>query len=118
LFLKFTKLFLSKANEVGLAVSMDVIDEVREQAHIREFAAMQRAARRYNSKVAPREMKEGDLVLKQVVAPTRIGKLFPNWEGPYRVREKCSHGAYKLEELSGEAIPRTWNIANLRHYYS
>jgi hypothetical protein len=64
LFLKFTKLFLSKANEVGLAVSMDVIDEVREQAHIREFAAKQRAARRYNSKVTPREMKEGDLVLK------------------------------------------------------
>jgi DNA-directed RNA polymerase subunit E'/Rpb7 len=72
------KSFLSKANEVGLAVSMDVIDEVREQAHIREFAAKQRAARRYNSKVTPREMKEGDLVLKQVVTPTRIGKLFPN----------------------------------------
>jgi hypothetical protein len=31
--------FLEEANEVGLAVSMDVIDEVREQAHIREFAA-------------------------------------------------------------------------------
>jgi hypothetical protein len=111
-------LFLYKANEVGLAVSMDVIDEVREQAHIREFAATQRAARHYNSKVAPREMKEGDLVLKQVVAPTRIGKLFPNWEGPYRIREKCSHGAYKLEELSGKVVLRTWNVANLRHYYS
>jgi hypothetical protein len=73
-----------------MAVSMDIIDEVREQAHIREFAAKQRAARRYNSKVAPREMKEGDLVLKQVVAPTRIGKLFPNWEGPYRIREKLA----------------------------
>jgi hypothetical protein len=110
--------FFIKANKVGLAVSMDVIDEVREQAHIREFAAKQRAARRYNSKVVPREMKEGDLVLKQVVAPTRIGKLFPNLEGPYRIREKCNHGAYKLEELSGEAVPRTWNVANLRHYYS
>ena len=74
--------FSEEANEVGMAVSMDVIDEVREQAHIREFAAKQRAARRYNSRVTPREMKEGDLVLKQVVAPTRIGKLFPNWEGP------------------------------------
>jgi hypothetical protein len=56
---------------------MDVIDEVREQAHIREFVAKERAARRYNSKVTPREMKEGNLVLKQVVAPTRIGKAFP-----------------------------------------
>jgi hypothetical protein len=111
-------LFLYKANEVGFAVSMDVIDEVREQAHIREFTAKQRASRHYNSKVAPIEMKEGDPVLKQVVAPTRIGKLFPNWEGPYRIRDKCSHGAYKLEELSGEVVPRTRNIANLRHYYS
>jgi hypothetical protein len=70
--------FSTKENKVGLAVIMDVIDEAREQAHIREFAAKQRASRRYNSKVTPREMKEGDLVLKHVVAPTRIGKLFPN----------------------------------------
>jgi hypothetical protein len=56
--------FSTKANEVGLAVSMDIIDEVQEQAHIREFAAKQRAARSYNSKVTPREMKEGTLVLK------------------------------------------------------
>jgi hypothetical protein len=54
---KFTYYFCKKANEVGLAVSMDVIDEVREQAHIREFAAKQRAARRYNSSVTPKEMK-------------------------------------------------------------
>jgi len=27
-----------------------------------------------------REMKEKNLVLKQVVASTRIGKLVPNWE--------------------------------------
>jgi len=51
---------------------MDMIDEIREEVHIREFAAKQRATRRYNSRVIPRSMKEGDLVLKQVVAPTRI----------------------------------------------
>lgn len=65
---------------------MDMIDEIREQAYIREFVAKQRAARHYNSRVIPREMKEGDLVLKQVITPTRIGKLLPNWEGPYRIR--------------------------------
>jgi len=57
---------------------MDMIDEIRENAHIREFVAKQRAARRYNSKVINGEMKEGNLVLKQVFAPTRIGKLMPN----------------------------------------
>jgi len=55
-----------------------MIDEIRKNAHIREFAVKQRAARRYNSKVISKEMKEGDLVLKQVVTPTRIGKLMPN----------------------------------------
>lgn len=110
--------FSEESNEVGIRCTMDMIDEVREAAHIREFAAKQRAARRYNSKVIPRSMKEGDLVLKQVVAPTRIGKLLPSWEGPYRVKEKLQHGAYKLEELSGNPVPRTWNVVNLRHYYS
>jgi len=97
---------------------MDMIDEIREEAHIRESAAKQRAARRYNSKVISREMKEGDLALKQVVALTRIGKLMPNWEGPYKIKEKLSHRAYKLEEKNGYPVPRTWNAVNLHRYYS
>jgi len=60
-------------SEEGIAVSMDIIDEIREHAHIREFFAKQRAARHYNSRVIPREMKEGDLVLKQVVALQGLG---------------------------------------------
>jgi hypothetical protein len=58
---------------------LDMLDEVREAAHIWEFAAKQRATRRYNSKVKPREMKEGD--------------LFSDWEGPYRIKGKLFHGA-------------------------
>jgi len=110
--------FMEEANEIGVKCTMDMIDEIRVEAHIRESAAKQRAARRYNSRVIPRSMKEGDLALKQVVAPTIIGKLLPNWEGPYRIKEKLQHGAYKLEELDGTPVPRTWNMANLRHYYS
>jgi hypothetical protein len=107
-----------KANEIGIRCSIDMNDEVRENAHIREFAAKQRAARRFNFKVIHREMKEGDLVLKQVVSPTRIGKLMPNWEGPYKIKDKLSHGAYKLEEMNGDPVPRTWNAVNLRHYFN
>jgi len=65
--------FMEETNEIGVKCTMDMIDEIREEAHIREFAAKQRAARRYNSRVIPKNMKEGDLVLKKVVAPTRIG---------------------------------------------
>jgi len=58
------------------------------------------------------------LVLKQVVSHPHIGKQMPNWEGPYMVKENLSHRAYKLEEMNGDPVPRTWNAVNLRHYYS
>lgn len=45
----------------------DMLDKEWEIAHVQEFANKQRDARRYNSRVVPRDMKEGDLVLRQVV---------------------------------------------------
>ena len=49
---------------------------------------------------------------------TTKGKLAANWDGPYRVTDSFQNGAYKLEELSGKAIPRTWNATHLKAYYS
>ncbi|GAU47407.1 hypothetical protein TSUD_403880 [Trifolium subterraneum] len=46
------------------------------------------------------------------------GKLAPNWEGPYRIQEAFGGGAYRLETLKGETLPRTCNVVNLRFYYS
>lgn len=51
-------------NEIGLKYTADMINERREVAHVREFSAEQTAAKRYNSKVKPREMHNGELVLK------------------------------------------------------
>ena len=42
------------------------------------------------------------------------GALAPNWEDPVRVSEAIGNGAYILETLDGESIPRTWNGDNLR----
>lgn len=57
--------------------------------------------------MVPREMKECDLVLKHIMEPTMVRKLFSNWEGPYEAREKLLHNAYKLEELNSDAINRS-----------
>ena len=46
------------------------------------------------------------------------GKLAPNWEDPVRVAEVLGNGAYKLETLDGDLIPRTWNANNLRKFFS
>ncbi|XP_015931577.1 uncharacterized protein LOC107457906 [Arachis duranensis] len=103
------------------AVEKDLIDEVREMAHLMETALKQRMALRYNTKVLRREFEPNDLVLRRndigLLTPGE-GKLTTNWEGPYRVKEVIGKAAFKLERLNGKEIPRTWNASNLRRFYS
>ena len=40
--------------------------------------------------------------------------LAPNWEEPVRDSKAIGNGAYRLETLDGEPIPRTWNGDNLQ----
>ncbi|XP_072073928.1 uncharacterized protein [Arachis hypogaea] len=106
---------------VEKAVDKDLVDEVREMAHLSEVALKQRIALRYNTKVLRREFEERDLVLRRndVGQPTPgEGKLAANWECPYRIKEVLGKGAYKLERLDSKEIPRTWNAGNLRRFYS
>jgi hypothetical protein len=48
----------------------------------------------------------------------RDGKFKANWEGPYRVKSATAKGAYHLETLKGKEIQRTFNVADLKRYYS
>jgi len=48
----------------------------------------------------------------------RDGKLATNWEGPYRVVHNTRTGAYALETLKNNKIPRTFNVANLCFVFS
>ena len=62
----------------------------------------------------------GDLVLRKVVGIAKNlaqGKLGPNWEGPYRITSVVGIGAYYLEDLDENVIPRPWNVNNLLCYY-
>jgi len=45
-------------------------------------------------------------------------KVVTQLDGPYRVIDSFENGAYKLEELSGKLIPRTWNTTHLKASYS
>ena len=47
-----------------------------------------------------------------------MGKLGANWEGPFMVMASIDNGAYWLGELDGKAIPRTWDAAYLKFYFS
>lgn len=113
-----TKVFQVGRNSKELWINLDLIEEEREKAHLKEVASKLRAARKYNTKVVPRAMKEGDLVLKRALKDPQAGKLGANWEGPYRVKKEIGKGGYRIEELNGREVPRTWNAANLKFYFN
>ncbi|GJS37654.1 zinc finger, CCHC-type containing protein [Tanacetum coccineum] len=44
----------------------------------------------------------------------RKWKAGPKWDGPYEVVEALGKGAYKLRNGSGDVLPRTWNVQDLK----
>nr|KYP62827.1 Gypsy retrotransposon integrase-like protein 1 [Cajanus cajan] len=113
--------FNETSNDTFIRAEVDMVDELRNKAEIIAEACKQRMARRFNSNLIRRSFKEGDLVWRVQGSARRNpkeGKLAPNWDGPFWVRHSLENGAYKLEELSGKVIPRTWNASHLKTYYS
>nr|KYP32509.1 hypothetical protein KK1_046792 [Cajanus cajan] len=113
--------FQEESNDDALRAELDVLEEVRDKAQVVVEACKQRMTRRFNSNLKPRTFHEGDLVWRATGAARRNsseGKLSANWYGPFRIRHSLHNGAYKLEELSGKVIPRTWNSTHLKTYYS
>ncbi|RDX77430.1 Tf2-9, partial [Mucuna pruriens] len=105
-------------NEEELRANLDLLQEVREIAHIKEYAVKARVAKKYNEKLIPRRFSVADLVLRRVTRRGEYNKLSPLWEGPFRIIEEVGKGAYCLEQLDGKKVPRTWNAISLHMYYS
>ncbi|GJS12599.1 reverse transcriptase domain-containing protein [Tanacetum coccineum] len=82
-------------NDDERRIDLDILEERREQAAIRDFV--------YRANDASHAED--------------TGKLGPKWEGPYEVTEALGKGAYKLRDMDGRELPRTWNICNLKKCY-
>ncbi|RDX69413.1 hypothetical protein CR513_51477, partial [Mucuna pruriens] len=78
-------LIQSDKNEVELRTNLDLLQEERGMAYIRECVAKARVARNYNVIVFPRPIRKDDLVLRRTLVGAVTNKLMPNWEGPFRV---------------------------------
>ncbi|KAI3465839.1 hypothetical protein Pfo_022502 [Paulownia fortunei] len=105
-------------NDIALRVNLDLIEELREKAASRSEMYKARMARAYNMKVHSRSFQVGDLVLRKAEVSRTIGKLDPKWEGPYKVEEIVNAAAYRLQRMDGRDVPRTWNIINLKKFYT
>ncbi|KAK2427943.1 hypothetical protein QL285_026492 [Trifolium repens] len=105
-------------NNEALREELDLVEEIRMGASLKESTLKQKVAARHDTKVIPREFDVDSLVLRRNAKDSHEGKLAPNWEGPYRVRGKIENGAYYLEDLQGKELPRPWNAQKLKQYYS
>ncbi|GJW21956.1 hypothetical protein Tco_0032578 [Tanacetum coccineum] len=84
-------------NNEALEINLDLLEERREEAAIRE------------AKRILQSFKPGDLVYRNNDASRAedTGKLGPKWEGPYKVTEALGKGAYKLRDRDRKQLPRT-----------
>ncbi|XP_025680553.2 uncharacterized protein [Arachis hypogaea] len=116
-----TELYNEQHNSHARNAELDLAEEARELAAIRQRAIKQITEKKHNKRVSPRTFTEGDLVLRRTEEarrPPAHGKLAANWEGPFRVIKVLGMGAYQLQTLQGNPISGTWNISSLKMYQS
>ncbi|GJS38676.1 reverse transcriptase domain-containing protein [Tanacetum coccineum] len=105
-------------NDEELWLNLDLLEEKREHAAIREAKAM-RMTKYYNARIRGVAFRPRNFVYRSNDASHAVpgGKLGPKLKGPYEVTEEQGDGAYKLRTMEGTNLPRTWNIANLKKCY-
>ncbi|GKB48528.1 reverse transcriptase domain-containing protein [Tanacetum coccineum] len=89
--------------------NLELLEEKREQAAIREAKSKRQMEKYYNTKVQNTSFKPGDLVYRSNEASyvEDTEKLGPKWEGPYEVTEALGKGSYKLRDRNRKELPRT-----------
>ena len=103
-------------NDNEIALNLDLLQERREMAAIREAKYKKQVEQYYNRRVRPEVLKVWDFVYRKNEA-SRVedqGKLGPNWEGSYRITEAYQHGTFKLRTMDEEEVPRKWHAINLK----
>jgi hypothetical protein len=107
----------SVEDEANYSVAKDTIEGTRLQAmeNINKYQAETMKCR--DRKVRLKNIKPGHLVLRRVANPDIIGKLQLKWEGLFLVVSSSRPGSYRLKDMDGNDIPRSWNANELQRYY-
>ena len=99
-------------------MQLALIDEKRARAQYHAQGYQKRIVRVFNKKVKPRNLKEGDLVLKvlrdETINPR--GKKKPRWFGPFIIKKITLGGATRITDLDREEMLRPINMDRLRRY--
>jgi hypothetical protein len=107
----------SVEDEADYSVEKDAIEGIRLQAveNINKYQA--EIVKWRDRKVRLKNIKPGHLILRRVANPDTVGKLQLKWEEPFLVVSSSRPGSYRLKDMDGSDIPRSWNLDELRRYY-
>jgi hypothetical protein len=107
----------STEDEADCQVTKDTKEGTRLQAieHINKYKT--KTIKWHDRKVRLKNIKPGHLVLRRIANPDTVGKLQLKWEGPFLVVCLSRPSSYKLKDMDGNDIPRSWNADELRRYY-
>ena len=96
-----------------------MLDEKRLKAlyHIQGYQRRLRKA--FDKKVRTRDLKLGDLVLKEIWALVQDvnGKFKQNWAGPYIIEQIYFGGAVRLMDLDANPFTEPTNMDQLKKYH-
>ncbi|GJX14082.1 hypothetical protein Tco_0205840 [Tanacetum coccineum] len=103
-------------NDEGILLNLDILEERKEKTAVCEAKSKAKMEKYYNAKVRSTTFRPRDFVYRSNKAShaKESEKLGPKWEGPYEVAEALGKGAYKLRNGSGDILPRTWNVKDLK----
>jgi hypothetical protein len=107
----------STEDEADYHVIKDTIEGTRLQAVENINKYQDETIKWRDRKVRLKNIKPGHLVLRRVPNPDTVGKLQLKWEGPFLVVSSSRPGSYRLKDMDGKDIPRSWNANELRRYY-
>ncbi|GJS90049.1 reverse transcriptase domain-containing protein [Tanacetum coccineum] len=102
-----TLMIREEYNEEEQRLNLDLLQERREAAAVREAKYKTKMEQYYNKRVRPAGFRPGEFVYRRNEASRMEdeGKLGPNWEGPYRVTEAFENGSYKLQTMEDKVVP-------------
>ncbi|XP_071718038.1 uncharacterized protein [Rutidosis leptorrhynchoides] len=112
--------FEEEVNDDALGENLNFIEERRLMAAIREANNKQQISKYYNKRVRALSFDVDEWVLRNNDASRveKLGKLGPNWEGPYQVVTINAASSYKLADVEGRTLPNAWHAALLKRYYA
>jgi hypothetical protein len=107
----------SVEDEADSQITKDTIEGTGLQAieHINKYET--ETIKWRDRKVRLKNIKPGHLVLRRIANPDTMGKLQLKWEDPFLVVSLSRPDSYRLKDMDGNDIPRSWNVDELRWYY-